>query len=307
MIRLSHSALEEMLTCERKFQLNRLLERENERTVSDNFSFGHAFEAGCVSYILHGDKERAIWETWLAYPDVAPSKENPAQLIVEVPDSVKKTDLHAINMVMAAFPSLDTFLEDWEVATFDEKPASQLSFRVNIDETFYFVGYLDLAIRNKWTGKYAVWDAKTTGLALYDLSPVYANSLQLIAYSVVLDKIVGEAYSDYDVHYFVGRVGAGNGFQPQILSLSFEKNLKDRLNFFITLGLDVERLTKMKAMGIFPQRGAACLKYNKPCFHFGTCGLHALDKEKEIEEDKKEYQFTFNLEDLIQDHMKRIF
>jgi hypothetical protein len=32
-----------------------------------------------------------------------------------------------------------------------------------------------------------------------------------------------------------------------------------------------------------------------------------LDKEKEIEEDKKEYQFTFNLEDLIQDHMKRIF
>jgi len=294
-----------MLTCERKFQLNRLLERENERTINDSFSFGHAFEAGCVSYILNQDKDKAIWETWLAYPDVT-SNEDGVVTHVEVPDSVKKTDLVAINMVQTAFPYLDTFLEDWEVASFNGKPASQLSFRVNIDETFYFVGYLDLAIRNKYTGKYAVWDAKTTGLAIHDLSPVYANSLQLIAYSVVLDKIVGEDYSDYDVHYFVGRVGAGNGFQPQILPLSFSKTLKDRLNFFITLGLDVERLGKMKAMGIFPQRGSSCLKYNKPCFHFGTCGLHALDKEKEIEEDTTEYQFVFNLEDLIQDHMERI-
>ncbi len=305
MIRLSHSALEEMLTCERKFQLNRLLERENERTINDSFSFGHAFEAGCVSYILNQDKDKAIWETWLAYPDVT-SNEDGVVTHVEVPDSVKKTDLVAINMVQTAFPYLDTFLEDWEVASFNGKPASQLSFRVNIDETFYFVGYLDLAIRNKYTGKYAVWDAKTTGLAIHDLSPVYANMLQLIAYSIVLDRVVGEDYSDYDVHYFVGRVGAGNGFQPQILPLSFSKNLKDRLNFFITLGLDVERLSKMRAMGIFPQRGSSCLKYNKPCFHFGTCGLHALDKEKKIEEDTTDYQFVFNLEDLIQDHMERI-
>ena len=305
MIRLSHSALEEMLTCERKFQLNRLLERENERTINDSFCFGHAFEAGCVSYILNQDKDKAIWETWLAYPDVT-SNEDGVVTHVEVPDSVKKTDLVAINMVQTAFPYLDTFLEDWEVASFNGKPASQLSFRVNIDETFYFVGYLDLAIRNKYTGKYAVWDAKTTGLAIHDLSPVYANMLQLIAYSIVLDRVVGEEYSDYDVHYFVGRVGAGNGFQPQILPLSFSKNLKDRLNFFITLGLDVERLSKMRAMGIFPQRGSSCLKYNKPCFHFGTCGLHALDKEKVIEEDTTDYQFVFNLEDLIQDHMERI-
>jgi hypothetical protein len=294
-----------MLTCERKFQLNRLLERENERTINDSFSFGHAFEAGCVSYILNQDKDKAIWETWLAYPDVT-SNEDGVVTHVEVPDSVKKTDLVAINMVQTAFPYLDTFLEDWEVASFNGKPASQLSFRVNIDETFYFVGYLDLAIRNKYTGKYAVWDAKTTGLAIHDLSPVYANMLQLIAYSIVLDRVVGEDYSDYDVHYFVGRVGAGNGFQPQILPLSFSKNLKDRLNFFITLGLDVERLSKMRAMGIFPQRGSSCLKYNKPCFHFGTCGLHALDKEKKIEEDTTDYQFVFNLEDLIQDHMERI-
>lgn len=305
MIRLSHSALEELLTCERKFQLNRLLERDNERTVNDNFCFGHAFEAGCVSYILHGDKDKAIWDTFMAYPEVIYTSSGEVES-VEIPDSVKKTVEVAVNMVIAAFPHLDTFLEDWEVASFAGKPASQLSFRVNIDETFYFVGYLDLAIRNKWTGKYAVWDAKTTGLAIHDLSPVYMNSMQLIGYSIVLDKIVGEEYTDYDVHYFVGRVGAGNGFQPQIIPFVFAKNLKDRLNFFITLGLDVERLTKMKAIGIFPQRGASCLKYNRPCYHFGTCGLHALDKEKEIEEDKTEYQFTFNLEDLIQDHMERI-
>ena len=120
-------------------------------------------------------------------------------------------------MVQAAFPYLDNFLEDWEVATFNGKPASQLSFPVNIDETFYFVFLLGPGNQKQIHRQVRSLGCKTTGLTIHDLSPVYANMLQLIAYSIVLDKVVGEDYSDYDVYYFVGRVGAGNGFQPQIL------------------------------------------------------------------------------------------
>lgn len=295
MIRLSFSALEELLTCERKFQLNRLLARDRESSVNPNFAFGHAFEAGCVSYILHGNEDQAIWETFMAY-----------QCDGEIPFSVKKTALTAVNTVKAAFSRLDNLLEDWEVATFQGKPAVQLSFRINIDETFYYVGYIDLVLHNKYTDMYAVWDAKTTGLNLTDLTPLYQNSAQLIGYSIVLDGIVGKEYTEYAVQYFVGQIGATDGFKPAIVPLIFEKTLKDRLNFFITLGMDIERLKLMQQTAIYPQRGASCLRFNKPCFYFTTCGLHALDIPKQEEPDEVEYQFVFNLEDIVQDHMERI-
>jgi len=48
------------------------------------------------------------------------------------------------------------------------------------------------------------------------------------------------------------------------------------------------------------------LQYNRPCQFFGVCGLHSLDQYKEIPEDTIEYQFIYNMDDLIQDHLKRI-
>ena len=149
-------------------------------------------------------------------------------------------------------------------------------------------------------------DVKSTGMNLLSLDPLYMNSEQLIGYSIILDYITGKDNAEYDVYYFVGQIGAGDGFSPKIHPLTFPKSLKDRLNFFITLGMDVERLHKMLDTGIFPQRGHSCLKFNKPCPHFGTCGLHSLDVPKKYEEDTIEYDFVAKLEDLITDHLGRI-
>ena len=299
MIRLSHTAMEALTVCERKFQLNRLLTTSfSGPSANPNFAFGHSYEAGCVEFLLSLDKDRALWKSYMAY-----SGEDEYGIVI--PENSKKNEMTAINLVQASFPHLENLLEEWEIATFQGKPATQLSFRVNIDETFYYVGYIDLVLRNRFTGRYAVLDFKTTGLTLLVLDPLYQNSGQLIAYSIVLDEIVGPELSSYDVIYFVGQLGAGNGFQPKVSTLVFPKTLKDRLNFFISLGMDVQRLAMMREYGIFPQRGGSCLQYNKSCFHFGTCGLHSLDKEKVFKEDTTEYQFTFSLDQIIEHHLER--
>ena len=298
-IRLSHSALEEYLTCERKFELNRLLESHQGKRTNEHFAFGHAYEAGCTTYILTGSQDKAVWDAYLAYHGMEDD-------VICIPETARKNEMVATNLVLASMYNLDTMMEEWEVATFQGKPAVQLSFRIDIDDLFYYVGYVDLVMRNRYSGKYMVKDFKTTGMNLLTLDPLYANSPQLIGYSIVIDSVVGKENSDYDVGYFVGQLGSGNGFQPKIHDLLFTKSLKDRLNFFITLGTDVERMRRQLDMGIFPQRLAGCLHYNKPCFHFGGCGLHSLDRRKTQEEDTTEYQFTFKLEDLIQDHLERI-
>jgi len=298
-IRLSHTAIDEYLTCERKFQLNRLLEGHSSKSTNEHFAFGHSYEAGCTEYLLSRNVDLSLWKAYLAYHGVEDD-------VILIPESQKKTEMVAINLVLASIPHLDTLLEEWELAYFQGKPATQLSFRIDIDDIFYYVGYVDLVLRNIYTGKYMVIDFKTTGMNHYVLDPMYENSPQLLGYSIVIDRVVGEDHGEYNVGYFVGQLGAGNGFQPKIHNLIYTKTLKDRLDFVITLGMDVKRMREQLELEIFPKRYAGCMHYNRPCFHFGSCGLHSLDKPKQEEEDTVEYQFCFQLDDLVANHINRI-
>lgn len=291
-LRLSDSTLKTLHTCERLYQLERLLNGNTAKQHRPATVLGTSFGVGVASYFTYQLKEKALWDAWLAY---FPKEE----------DDVRNQAV-CMNMLERSFSVIDNLLQDWEVATFQGKPAIELSFRLDIDGNYYFVGYIDLVLRNRWTGRYAVVDAKSTGLKLFDLSPVYQNSPQGIGYSIVLDQIVGEELAEYDVFYFSGQLGSGNGFEPNIKPLVYPKTLQDRLHWFISLGLDVNHLKEMKNLGIYPQRGHNCLQFMKPCKHFGTCSLVGLDREAEEQEDDETYQFSFKLDELIENHLRRI-
>jgi hypothetical protein len=104
--------------------------------------------------------------------------------------------------------------------------------------------------------------------------------------------------------YFVCQTG--RGYTPKIRNLVYAKTLLDRLNWFLSLGMDMQRLEVMKELNIYPMRGESCLKYNRPCKYFGVCQMHSLDIAKPYEEDTNEYQFVYDLQSLIDDHVRRI-
>lgn len=291
-VRLSYNALKSLTICERKFQLDRLLIGSSEEKDYPATVLGTAYGVGIASYLATQDPDKALFDLYLAY--------NP------VVEDDKRTQEVAANLLIASFPTLENLLQDWEVATFQGKPAVELSFAIHIDEDFYYVGYADVVLKNRWNGRYAVMDAKTTSLALFNLDPLYQNSAQVLGYSIVLDQIVGSSLAEYDCLYLSAQLGAGNGFQPNIKLLTYPKTLQDRLTWFITLGYDVERIHKMMDFGVFPIRGDSCLQFMRPCYHFGTCTLHGLDEYKKREDDKTEYQFVFQLQDLIESHLERI-
>lgn len=289
-IRLSHSSLNLLNSCERKFQLIKLLNNDLSRDESADLSFGTAFGIGCAHYLVHQNQEQAIFETWKAYYPV-------------LEDDVK-SQWTCIGALQSSFNYLDSLLEEYEVVQFQNKPAVELSFRLNIDPQFYFVGFIDIVLRHRLTGQYVVVDVKTTKLKLHDLSAKYANSDQGLGYSIALDQIVGEELASFGVMYLVLQIiGPGNvNIKPYL----FEKTLSDRLNWFFTLGLDVEKIKQMQELNIFPIRGDKCLAYNRLCPFFGTCTLHSQDQPAAPEEDTTPYQFTYQIQDLIQDHIRRV-
>lgn len=291
-IRLSHSALDSLNNCERKFQLDRLLIGSESREDSAHTIFGKAFGAGVAAYMLTRDTDNALFKAWLEYHPVL--------------EYGVKTEDSCYAALLSMFPTLDNLLMDWEVMLFNGEPAIELSFRLDIDEDFYFVGYVDIVLRNIFTDKKAIFEVKTTSLGLLDLDPLYKNSGQALGYSIVLDRITGQENSEYDVIYGVCQINSKTPFSYKNHIIHYPKTINDRLDWFITLGMDVNHLHSMLDLGVFPRRGASCLHFMRACPHLGTCNLHGLDEYKHIEVDTIEYQFVYNLNDLIADHIERI-
>lgn len=289
-MRLSYSSLGKLHSCERLFQLDKIIGAGQEYIQTPDTTFGSAFGEGVQHYLVNQDKDAAIFAAFMVY-DLSLQSE-------------KKTIEKLVNALSVAFFKVDDILLDYDIAEIDGAPAIELSFRLdlNADGTDYFVGFIDAVLRHKWTGVLVVLEVKTTGLELLDLSPVYRHSGQALGYSIVLDKVSQEE-RNFQVLYLVAQLG--RGFTPQIHLLPFDKTINNRLEWFFTLKMDYQKILDMKGHGVFPRRGDSCLKYGKPCKHFGTCELTAFDEMIRSEPvDTNVYQYHYSLDDLIDEHLK---
>lgn len=289
-IRLSHSSRDTFLACERKWQLDKLLtagyrDADNEHTV-----FGRAYGHGVAHYLTYQNREQALYETWKMYwPEIESDKKDMPRCLIAVNNSFEK---------------LDRILTTHKIAVFNGKPATELSFRLNINETYYYVGYIDAVLQEIATGKYGVFECKSTGLLLHDLDPLYKNSEQALGYSIVLDKIAGEEQTDYSLLYFIARLQKDYGVE--ILPKHYAKTLQDRLRWFLSLAMDIARLKLCDELNVYPMRGGSCLTYNRPCKYFGECQMTSNDKLAEREVDTVEYDFVYQLDEVLADHLARV-
>lgn len=301
-VRLSHSTFGLIHGCERKFQKTKLLRNDNLRDESAPMSFGKGFGAAWQLYfILRSEgqsvqvaQDSAIWELYKEYTPLL------------------ETDRHylerAIYVLVASQAFLEQQLMEWEIAVFNGRYANELSFRLDINEKFYYVGYLDLVLKNRRTGRYAVTDAKTTSMRGEDLRPMYQFSDQVIGYSIILDKIVGADLAEFDTNYWVAQLPSGSIsslYQPRFHALNFQKTLRDRFEWFLKIYMDVDRLQKMEALATYPKRDN-CMAYNKVCQFFGTCHFTTLDEPAIYKPDTIDYQFVYDIQDVFADHQKRL-
>lgn len=293
--RLSDSTLRILYSCEKKFQLLRLCKIDTEkRETSPAAIRGSAFGVGVQVYLQTQDINKALIATWMNYWPI--EEERPYI-------SCSRT----LNNLIVIKPYLDKLLERYEVAYFNDKPAVELSFRLNKNGSkWHFVGFIDVVMFDRQENMYVVFELKTTGYKLHDLEPVYKNQSQALAYSIIIDKVAGEKQSKYGVVYLVIR-DKGKDPIPDIYIYEFSKTLTDRLKWFISYGLDVQRLEQLEELDIFPMRGNSCVSFNRPCPLYGNCQLESLTQMKRpIPETEEEYDFVFDLDDIVEDHLQRV-
>lgn len=293
---LSHSALQTLRSCPRKFELGRLSQRREGSTI--HTAFGSAVGAGIQKVLETSNLDDAIWTAF---------KEWDIDLLDNAPKSYKSFP-HAILAIENFYNNILPQFGDWELLWVDRvnkegqrvlAPACELSFVVKLPLGYYYRGFLDAVLKNKTTGKYRVLELKTTGSKFVDESN-YANSFQGVGYSIILDRIAPEGYSDYEVLYLVFKT-----FNQTFEDYPFLKLASHRMNWLNDLLLSVEIIELYKRTKRFSTNGDACKAYGSLCQFYQDCNYSndsIFAGAEIIHEDTvklEEFDFVFSYEELL--------
>lgn len=298
-LRLSYSSNLLQHACPRKFQLKCLGADKVEHESSNiTFAFGHVVGEGIQNLLMRKDWNEVVMAAFKGWH---------ADLFAEN-EKQKKSFFSAIYCLMQFRSLLDSgFLDEYEVAIFDGKPAAELSFRIHFPFTT-FRGHVDLVLRHRITGELLVLEIKTSS-ANYVQGSAYKNSSQALGYSVILDKIEAGSTS-YGVLYLVYLTKL-----HRFETFEFPKTYHQRALWIRDRVVDeaqVVRLIKEEGnYGIWPMHGESCNSFGRDCEYMDICHLstehqmkplnakHLLDINRDTGE-VQDYQFEIKVEELLE-------
>ena len=309
----SFSLLSALHQCPRAYELNKLQanhpsSREPVEFVNLDFAYGHAVGAGIQTYAATGSVTSAIFAAMLAWK--APWDA----------EKLDKRDQWTGKSLAYATLAVEKFawwwqenMSEWEVVVLPSgKKAVELAFAVDFQNGRYHFGHIDVLLRNRVTGKLAVWEGKTTGFENVD-EAMYANSSQALGYSVVVDAIAKEIGADgteYEVLYIVY-----SSKSREFQLLPFGKTRSQRAEWLQDTLLDHASLDTYKRIKFYPKRGENCInRYGFKCQWFGTCTMRndslfpGLElKQLPVEElhSIEALDFVFKLDDLVATQQER--
>lgn len=287
----SYSQLEVLYRCPRKFQLAKeraAFQVGHTQGQNIDFAFGHAVGAGIQHYLATKDLPQSWLNAMLAWS---------ADWEAEI--AKKRKNLWSALVAVEKFIHFwRDCLDEWELLVLPNgKPAIEVSISLHCNEGFKHYMHIDIVMRNKRTGKIAVWDAKTTGFVDAE-EALYANSSQALGYAIGLQAALGHEVFDYEVYYLVY-----SSTDREWTLLPFEKQYLESAEFVKDLVITQDMITNYDEMHFYPKRGAACYDFFRRCEYFGECNLTADERLPVLADDAEAEptDYVVSLQSVIED------
>ena len=280
---LSHSRVDLLNTCPKKFELEGKLNLRK-RETNLTFAYGHAFGEGVQALVEGKTFEETVFEIFCGW-DVDIGEEG-----WDSEKRNKKSFWDAIDMVekFQAYKSMENVegLEgntrainwnEWEIANFKDhegniRPAIELELVVECGNGYTYEGHIDLVLKRKGVDQFAVLELKSSGMN--NIQPaMYGNSPQATGYMIALDTFLVKdnpsSTTSFSVFYLVGQTR-----MKKFYEFAFEKTPLHRTQWISWLINTIDRVESLENCGLpYPIDFQGCFKYNRPCPHFGTCHL----------------------------------
>ena len=301
---LSYSSSLLLSSCMRKYQLQKLGTNAKPHSADTQltFDFGHAVGDAVIDLLCGKSRTEVLWNLFKSWPNNM-FAENPRQ---------KKSLAHAVYAVDSFLASREGgLLEDYELVYMaDGRPAAEVSFRVNLGQGYFERGYVDLVLRNKYTGQLTIVDNKTSS-ARYLNSESYMNSMQALGYSVILSTL-DPSHRFIDVNYTVFYL-VWMTFLERWEVFEFPKTEIHRAQWLQAKLWDIDTLQRIRAQegdyGMWPISGQSCYTWNRPCQYLGECHMATTSlmqplREVDLEDEKydrygKPWDIETSLEELL--------
>lgn len=286
--RLSYSSLNEFHACPRKWQLTRF-NKLHETTI--HTAFGHSVGEAVANIAAGMELEEAVFHAFVSWE---------VDLLEEHKKS-RKSFAMAVDAIRSFYLLwTDSLGLEWEVLLIDGKPAAELGLRVNIG-AYVYRGFVDLVLKNRYTDEIAILECKTTGFKTATEAQ-YGNSNQSLGYAVFLDRIVPDV-SSYTVLHLVYVTPTREWHVFPV-----HKSALKRANWIRDLIYDVRLIEMYKEDDAFPMHGSACTDWGRVCQFYGFCEQDTAQivavLPKLEPEDESKYQYTFTIDELIDQQME---
>lgn len=299
--RLSHSSVALLRSCPQKYKLRKMYGKIDDEEESEDLTFGKALGHG-VQQLLAGRSIEEIyieifcmWKRDLSDPSDAEIRK-------------KKTLWHVYHALdLFQRRHLANILANYDVATFADRKALELGFRIKIGSGFTYRGFVDVVLVHKITRRLLVLEIKTTAFK-YVLPAKYQNSDQALGYSLICDYVArhsqAEFGSDYEVLYLVYMTT-----QMEYVPLNFTKSHNMRAQWIQDIILEVEKVKLYESSNYWPRHGSACGSFNRACDYIGVCHMSdtslLIGANPEVKEEKdSDFLFNISLLELIEAQMQ---
>ena len=183
----SHSRLEMLDSCARKFELEGKLNVRQRRT-NLTFAYGHAFGEGIQGLIEGKSFEQVVWEVFrdwevdideVGFPSEVKNKKN----FFDVIDMIEKFEIYISGEDAEGLEGNTRKIDwrEWEVAQWKDynedgsyvlKNAVELELEIDLGNGFYYEGHIDLVIKRKDRDHFMVVEIKSSGLSKVDRKSV---------------------------------------------------------------------------------------------------------------------------------------
>ena len=271
---LSHSSIETLHSCPRKFEIYRMNYAPKEKGTIDT-AFGHAVGVGVQELLISksanetsqtettntsllSEYQNAIWKMFLSW-----------EVDIDETKPKSKKSFHSACLAVEKYQQqlLPLLTSEWELAYFEGKPAVELGFIIKLPNDYYYRGYVDAVLVNKKEKRFRVLELKTTGLNVVDIAQ-YKNSFQGVGYGVILDKLAAsiDYAADYYVDYLVYKT-----VSQEFLTFPFLKTNYQRAKWLSQLLVETETIDLYLQKELFPTHGESCYNFYRQCQYFGMC------------------------------------
>lgn len=270
-LRTSNSSLSMLQSCARKFEFRKMYAHQHK---DDGFaaSVGNCLHAAYQEYLISGDEDAALIKLLLSYPmELAHADQNGARD-------------RSLEACYATFQTLKDHakLGEFELATVNcldgqVRPAVEVPFEIvlgnfQVSDRYKlrvtYTGYIDAILYNRLEHAFRVVDIKTHRQKMYDLSAKYIFDEQCLPYGIMLEHVLGEQITSFEVSYLSCYVDLEN---PRTDLYSYHKGQDEIRDWYFGLLLKLGSIGTYLDNDWWPRNSNACIAYNRPCGFLDVC------------------------------------